>query len=1016
MIRALLLVALLLPAVARADGDAADFAGRVVRAIRVEGPRDVDEASLSYLVEQAVGQPFDVQAVGRSVELIFRLGQFDDVQVRAREVPEGIELTFVVSPAPRIRTILLRGARQLPAGMVRAALRRGPGDPYIVGDEVRLAQDVQAFYEKNGFLEARVTSSLGRSRLPRGGKVVELRVEEGPAWRVGGIAVPPPELSGFTEARIKRLLAPKLRLGAIYREQDLQEAMAGLVERYRELGFVEARYLARPGADARLPVPVALDRSTRTVEIQLVLDAGLWIEAEFEFDGGRRAVWTDRRLRRIIGLSTARRVSQVYADDAARRLQRFLRSQGHFHAKAKASLVDAPYVPTRGLAEVDRPQRAQARTLRFELQPGPVVTWRARDLVVEGNEAVTDRQVLQILTEASPTGLGHRPIGAVVLGVNDYRRYYTESEMDDALSVLKDYYRARGYLDVTATHEAVVAAEEEGRPGRRVTLRVDIAEGVRTVVEGLEVDLGLPVDEVQLAQWRRQIVGQPFDPRELDRLEAEARRLLAARGHLDMAVSSRRELSDDRTLVRLSLIADPGPQVRIGQTLVRDNRRTHVGLIRREAGLQVGELFDGSKLTAAQGRLVKTELFDGVSLQPAQAAGRVRDVEVRVRERDRFSFVFGTGVTWPDDGPRVNGEVRARNLDGRGLSLFARGRASLDWRYLNLGITPQPDWRAAVGLDFPWIARVPLQVSVTGVLNEEIDEPTYRVSRSSIVLAARTRGLGVFSLSLRGQVQFRAPLRVDPAARLSAAWDQPTDKPFRDARALGLVGASIALDGRDDRLNPTYGAYLAASLDTTLGNFPADSPGFGQASARLVGLIPFGGSGAGLRLEGSGGIGWSYTDGELPPVEWRFRLGGIGSVRGFRLDSIGPQGERESTLAADGLLSADHPLRKVAAGGDAYYSYSIELLLPVVFARGWTFAVFHDAGNALLYGTAPDGVDPGLDPVLHPAVGVGLRRATPIGPLRFDFAIRPVSLSAVIGGEALYWDEVFQLHFAVGTL
>jgi translocation and assembly module TamA len=1014
--RRLLLLLLLLPGLAQAAPSSADYAGRIVKSVAVEGGRGLDEGSLRYLIEQAEGQPWDVQQVGRSVELIFRLGQFEDVQARVKEVDGGLALTFVVTPAPRIRRVLLKGANRLPSGTVRAALRRGPGDPYVTGDEVRLAQDVEAFYEKNGYLDCKVTATLGLSRLPGGGKVIELRVEEGAPWRIGRIDVPSAELSGFSEARIKRLLQPLLREGAVYREQALQDGMGKLLEKYRELGFVEARYLSPRGADTRLPVPVSLDRDTRTVRIQLLIDAGIWIEASYEFDGARQATWTNARLSKVIALSSARRVSPVYAEDAARRLQRFLRSQGYFHADVTAELVDGPLLPRRGVPEADAPQRTQGRQLRFALTPGPQVTWRPRDLVVDGNDSVADKQVLQVLTEASPTALGHRPIGAVVFGVNDYRRFYTQDEMDGALSTLQDYYRARGYLNVSTSHAHAIEPGEEGRPGRRVTLAVQIEEGARTFVEGLEVAVAGPVTEQQAEQWRSQLVGKPFDPRDLDRLENEVRRLLSAQGYLDMAVSSERELSDDGTLVRLRLVVDSGPQVRLGQTLVRDNRRTHVGLIRREAGLKVGELFDGDRLTAAQTRLVRTELFDGVSLRPAQTAGRVRDVELRVRERDRFSFVFGTGVTWPDNGPRVNGEVRARNLDGRGLSLFARGRASLDWRFISVGVTPQPEWRAALGLDFPWIARVPLQVSLTGVINEEIDEPTYRVSRSSIVLSARTRGLGVFALSLRGQAQFRAPLRVDPAARLSAAWDQPTDKPFDDAKLVALFGASFTVDGRDDRLNPKYGVYLAASIDSTIGNLPTTSPGFGQASARVVGLVPFGDSGIGLRLEGGGGVAWSYTDGELPPVEWRFRLGGIGSVRGFRLDAIGPQGQRESTLAADGLLHGEYPLRTVTVGGTAFYRYSIELGFPVVFARGWTFALFHDAGNALLYGTAPDGVDAGFDPILYPSVGFGLRRATPIGPLRFDFAVRPLQAARVAAGEAIYWDEVFQLHFAVGTL
>ncbi len=1007
-------VATLLPAVAQAQS--AQHAGRIVRSIDIFAPRGVDEAALRYLIEQPVGQSYDVRKVGRSIELIFRLGIFEQVEVRLREVDDGVALTFLVQPSPQIRRIALRGVRGVPLNALRAGLRRSAGDPYVPGDEIRLARDVEAVYRAHGFLDVSVQHKLGLSRLPGGGKVVQLEVDEGVPYRVGEIAVLPAADAGFQEAKIERLLRPGMREGGRYKEEELREGLTRLIERYRELGFVEAELLQRRVAgQGRVPVELRVDRESKTVDVPVLVKAGVYVEAEFLFEDGRRAEWTDRRLRKTIGFVAARRASQTYAEDAARRLQRFLMERGHFHATVEPTVLEEEFVAPPGVPDADLPAIRRVRVLSFAIEPGPQVTWKKGDLVLEGNEAVSDKQLLQVLTEASPKALGHRPIGAVVIGVNDYRRFYTPEEMESALGVLEDYYRARGYLSVQLEHVAEVPETEDGGPGRRVQLKVSVVEGVQTSVESVEVDLGVPVAPETVQAWRESLEGKPFNPRLLDDLVQAAKRELGTLGHLDARVSTTRELSEDRKLVRVRLTGEPGTPVRIGQTLVRQSRYTDVRLIRREAGLTSGDVFDPVKLAEAQARLIRTDLFDGVSLRAAERSGRVRDVELRVRERDRFSFVFGTGITWPDDGPRVNGEARARNLDGRGLSVFARGRASLDWRFLLPGVMPVPEWRAAVGLDLPWIPGVPLQFTLTGVLNEELDEPTYRVARSSVVLSARTRGLQVVSFSLRGQVQFRAPLRVDPAARLSPIWDKPTGSRFSELRTLGLLGASLSLDGRDDRLNPTRGLYFAATADTTLGNLPVDSPGFGVATARLVGIIPFGDSGVGLRVEGGGGIAWSFAD-DLPPVEWRFRLGGIGSVRGFRLESIGPQGSRPSSLATEGLLQGEHGLRQVSVGGNAFYRYSVELTIPVVFARGWNLAVFHDAGNALLYGDLPDGVDAGVDPVLHPSVGLGLRRSTPIGPLRFDLAFRPGNLAAIFQGVEMDAGEAVQLHFAIGYL
>lgn len=255
-------------------------------------------------------------------------------------------------------------------------------------------------------------------------------------------------------------------------------------------------------------------------------------------------------------------------------------------------------------------------------------------------------------------------------------------------------------------------------------------------------------------------------------------------------------------------------------------------------------------------------------------------------------------------------------------------------------------------------------------------------------------------------------MRVDPAAQLSVESDLPTDKPLEGARPLVLLGLKATVDKRDDRFNPSKGIYASAALDTTPGDLVAGTSAFGRLAGRFVGLLPVGDKGFVLQLEVGGGIIWSYND-TIAPVEWRFRLGGASSVRGFRRDSIGPTGVRPGLLETAGLFPVSSPDRQVPVGGTAFYRYSLQLLLPLPGLQSWRFVVFHDAGNALFYQGVPDGIDSGLNPVLHPSFGVGIRRITPIGPLRLDvgFAI----------ANAKYLPDIpvgdfVQIHFAVGSL
>jgi len=993
-----------------AEISSTDRSGETVVEVAFEGPSSRASDEYMYLVEQREGRPYDPLAVRRSVELLFRLGQFDDVQARVVDVSGGLRLTFVLVSSPRIAAIRLAGTRALLGSQVRAALSRSVGDPYTQQDELRLAREVERYYRARGHLEVEVTPRLTEGQ--GGGQVIWLRVAEGRAYRVAEVRFPPAQMSGFRERRLQQLLGTHLRVGTVFREASLEKAVVRLLNGYRHAGFVEARLLhLGPRGDRRLPVEVSINREDATVSISLPLEAGRYVRSSFTFDGARQPSWTDRRLREVVGLNSSQRVSSTYGEDAAALLERFLRRRGYQRARVSAALVDEQLEQP---AEDDwrAVQAPQVRHIDFQVETGQKLVLRHRDFEVAGNAFLGRDEVIRVLGDASPAVLGHRPTIWVVLGLPIYQRFYTEEEMQAALLTLRDYYRARGFLAASVSHEVSVPAEEAAPELRRYRVILTIEEGVRTQVESLQFVTGAALDGKLLSSWRRRLQERPFNPAAMDELRDEVIEALAEQGYLDAEVEVEEEYSDDHTLVRLLVRAAEGQRVSFGKVLVAPTRHIQVGVIRGEVAVRPGEVYRPSVLSAAQRRLLRTGLFDSVTLQAAQSAGRVRDVEVLSEERNRFSFLFGAGVTAPDDGPRISGEARLRNLDGRGLSLWIRARGSIDWRHLSFDVPPQLEYRASVGVELPYIPGVPLSGTISAVLNEELDEPTYRLSRSLAALSLAWRGSQDLTLDGRLELQLRAPLRVDPAARLSDVADIPTDKRLAGARPLVLLGLKATLDKRDDRFNPSEGVYLSAALDSTPGALVDGSAAFGRLTGRFVGLLPVGNKGLVLQFEAGGGILWSY-DGTRPPVEWRFRIGGASTVRGFRRDAIGPKGTRPGLLESEGLLPGSSDDRAVPVGGTAFYRYSLQALLPLPGLESWRLVLFHDAGNALFYRDVPRGIDSGLNPPLHPSVGIGIRRLTPIGPLRLDvgFAIANAKhLGTIPVGDFV------QIHFAVGSL
>lgn len=112
----------------------------------------------------------------------------------------------------------------------------------------------------------------------------------------------------------------------------------------------------------------------------------------------------------------------------------------------------------------------------------------------------------------------------------------------------------------------------------------------------------------------------------------------------------------------------------------------------------------------------------------------------------------------------------------------------------------------------------------------------------------------------------------------------------------------------------------------------------------------------------------------LPP-SLRFYAGGDNSIRGYGYESVGPRNSDNETTGGRYMLT-----------GTAEYQYRI--------TGDWWLAAFTDYGSA--WDDKPDWVQ---------GVGAGIRWASPVGPIRLDFAW---------GIDEPVDKQKFQLHFSLG--
>ena len=187
------------------------------------------------------------------------------------------------------------------------------------------------------------------------------------------------------------------------------------------------------------------------------------------------------------------------------------------------------------------------------------------------------------------------------------------------------------------------------------------------------------------------------------------------------------------------------------------------------------------------------------------------------------------------------------------------------------------------------------------------------------------------------------------------SWPFPYDVKMTSSELSLLVDR----DTRDDRFDPRRGSLLSVSLSYSP-RFLGSSLSYIRSFSQYTMYKEIGGS---LTWASSYRLGLASAFGENLIPSKRFFAGGGTSIRGFKLDAVGPLD-----------LWTGLP-----EGGEATVVMNQELRFPIYkMFRG---VVFFDAGN--VYSRLKD-----LNPLrLRTGAGFGLRIDTPVGLIRVDYGL-----------------------------
>lgn len=618
-----------------------------------------------------------------------------------------------------------------------------------------------------------------------------------------------------------------------------------------------------------------------------------------------------------------------------------------------ASRPRAVYVRNLVRSDVDRIRNLYRRTGRYSAEVTPQIIRLDQnriDLVFEITEGSVSR--IQGIKFIGNESYDDDALRSEISSKED--RWYRFLSADDRYDadrlaydqeLLRRFYLKNGYVDFR-----VLSANAELSPDREsffITITID--EGERYKIAAVDLDTS-QLRNIDNAAMQDAVTLKSGNWYSSEDVEESVDNLTNRLGDLQYAFAKIRpdiKRNTSNNTVDITFKAQETPRVFVEKVDIHGNVRTLDKVIRREIELMEGDPFSSTKLAESEKNIRNLDFFNNVTVKPVPGSAADQTVvEVDIEEKSTGEVSVGAGFSTAD-GPLADFRIRERNFLGKGQDVLFSTTLAGERSEFNVSFT-EPyflDRDLAAGFDVFHITR-DLQ-----------DESSYDQKTSGFAL--RTE----YPLSKRLRQQLKYRLQNNDVSDVSADASRYI-KDQEGERLTSAISQILTYDTLDSAISPTDGYKWW--LNTELAGLGGDAR-YVSGKTGLSYYYPVAKK-VTLNLLGEVGTIHGYGDEDVQ-INERYFIGSR-TLRGFEYAGVGPR-----DLGTDDAL-----------GGNTFYRGSAEIGFPVGLPdeMGIKGFLFSDVGS--LWDLDDSGSDIADSGSLRASVGFGLAWASPMGPLRLDFA------------------------------
>lgn len=527
---------------------------------------------------------------------------------------------------------------------------------------------------------------------------------------------------------------------------------------------------------------------------------------------------------------------------------------------------------------------------------------------------------------------------------------YKEEVLKNDSALIADFYMNNGFINVKVGEPVVRLAD--AKDALEVSIGITEGDQYRVGEIGFKGELLESAEEL-----RKKIKSEPGEVFSRATLRTDIFALTdvyADKGYAFANANPLTKADAEKKIVDLTFDMEKGELVHFERINIAGNPKTRDKVVRRELRVSEGELYSSTGMKRSKQNLMNTGYFEEATIATTKGSTDNKlNIDVNVKEKPTGTFSIGGGYS-SLDGIIGQGSIQQANFLGLGLKANLSGSIGGKSQTYSLGIT-DPYF-----LDTKW------------TLGGDI----YRSERDYIDYSRRLMGgdvkagypindfIGTFFM-----YKYEIKDIYDPQlAYQSLNVQDPVNYPLGSSTTSSVYG-SITRNTTDYRLDPSSGMINSLSVeyaglggDNKYARYIGDTTWFHRLYKKLI-------------LSSKLTLGYIQDVGKPVPIDEKFYLGGIFSLRGYKARTVSPV---KTQLSKD--ISGNSALDQIYLGGNKEVFGNIELTFPILQEVGIKGVAFFDYGNAY-------GDDQKMFSSMLMSYGGGLRWASPIGPLRLEYGI-----------------------------